>query len=90
MFHKDNSVLWRVRPATFVPNAVQSNGEIHNDMNQMPGGVNAPLWLNNVQYTIGGGWIDINTAGGASLPNWHGVQKVNGHFYKIWDKGCAT
>lgn len=90
VFHKNGSVLWRVRPAQFVPNTIQANGEIHNDMNQMPGGTNAPLWLDNVQYTVGGGWIDINTAGGATHTSWHGFQKVNGHFYKIWDKGCAT
>jgi hypothetical protein len=38
VFERNNSVLWRVRPATFEPNAVQANGEAHNDRNQMPGG----------------------------------------------------
>jgi hypothetical protein len=90
VFERNNSVLWRVSPAGWQPDAVQANGETHNDRNQMPGGVNAPMWLDQVQYTVGGGWIDINTPVSITDPTIHGAVKASSHLYKIWDKACTT
>lgn len=80
----------RVSPAPWQPNAVQANAEVHNDRNQMPGGFNAPLWMDQVQYTNGGAWTDINTPDFVTDPNIHGGVKTNSHLYKAWDKACAT
>jgi hypothetical protein len=90
LFERNNSVLWRVSPTGWQPNAVQANGETHNDRSQMPGGFNAPMWLDQVQYTVGGGWIDINTPANVTFPNFHSAVKTNAHLYKIWDDECPT
>ena len=66
------------------------HGETHNLADQMPGGFNATLFFEEVHYTMGAGWINIDTAAGATDPGNHGAQKVNAEFYKIWDRDCAT
>jgi hypothetical protein len=90
VFERNSAVLWRVRPTLWVPATVQAYGEVHNRTDQMPGGVRAPVWLDQVQYTIGGAWTDINSAAGVTDGTLHGVEKTNSHLYKIWDKRCDT
>lgn len=89
LFERDNVVLWQAN-ALWQPATVQVHGETHNLADQMPGGFNATLWFEEVHYTMGAGWLNINTAAGTTDPGNHGALKVNAEFYKIWDRDCAT
>jgi hypothetical protein len=90
VFERNNSVLWRVSPTLWQPNTVQVNGETHNRANQMPGGFNATVWLEQVRYSVGGGWININSPVSITDPNIHFASKESSSFYRIWDWACAT
>ena len=48
VFERNGSVLWRVSPTLWVPATVQSEGEIHNRTDQMPGGFNNPVYLDQM------------------------------------------
>lgn len=90
VFQVDNSNYWYVSPTLWQPNALAAKGESHNYTDQMPGGTQAPMWLDRVQYTTGGQWINIGTAAVATDPNKHGALKSSNQLYKIWDKACNS
>ncbi|MBI2782404.1 MAG: hypothetical protein HYX55_11500 [Chloroflexi bacterium] len=90
VFERNGSVLWRVSPTAWVPATVQSEGEIHNRTDQMPGGFNNPLYLDQMQYTTGGAWTDMNTNSFVTNSTIHSALKFSSRLYKIWDKACPT
>lgn len=87
---RNSSILYRLQPAQWAPQTIQVFGETLNKADQMPGGINSPVWLKDVQYTTGGAWTDINTDAGATDPNIHGAAKLTSKLYKIWDKACLN
>jgi hypothetical protein len=89
LFERDNAVLWQAA-ALWQPATVQTMGEIHNKADQMPGAVSSQVFLDNAYYTMGNGWLEINSDPFSSDWNNFTSIKASAHFYSIWDRMCSS
>jgi hypothetical protein len=75
---------------TFTPSEYQVFGETHDRVDQMPGGVNAPVTFIQTNYFTGSGHTTHIATAGISTVSYYGVSNRGGGTYWIWDKACTT